>query len=128
MLEEIKHTQQIQTQFLGNMEIVSSYKNENDIALTQRQKRIIKTFVDNHFKDRNFIITYYHVFVCKYFVALHIAYFPKDAHNTIYTQTRKTLWIGVKGAIKKFTVSTGIGAKERNVKKIYKYYIKAEDR
>lgn len=120
-------TIQIETPYLGVKEKITSFSNEENIRLTNSQQQIVKTIVDNHLMDTKYIVNNYDIFVCKYFVAIHIWYFPKDAHNTVYTLTRKTIYVGPKGAIKKFTCATGLG-KDRNLKDIWRYYIKADER
>ena len=125
-MQEIIQTTQIQTEFLGIREREISYKNGENISLTKPQQRIVKEFVDNHFKDERYVVLSYHVFVCKYFVGINLSYFPKDSHNTVYTLARKTLYVGPKGGIRRFTCACGI-SEERNVKELFNYYKKAED-
>lgn len=123
---DVKTTKMMQTLYVGELAQQISFKNEDGVKLTPKQTRIIKEFMTNHTTDKRYTLLFQHIMVSKYFVAASVAYFPKDAHNTVYTTQRKTIYVGPKGGLRKFTCQVGIGS-ERNVVDIADYYMKADD-
>ncbi len=126
LITEVKKL--VETPFLGTVECTFTYNGfDNGIhKMSFAQKRIIKEFVDNHISNQKYVVTYFHVHTSRTFCGISIAYFPKNAHNTVYTERRKTIWVGRKGGIRKFTAQSSLG-KEQNLKSIWHYYLKADD-
>lgn len=113
------------TPYLGNLLTEFEVKSDGT-KITKSQKSIIKELVDNHINANGYTLLRQNIFVSKYFVAVDIHYFPTNSKNTVFVDTRKTMWIGKRGGLKKFTVQTGL-SKERNLIKIYDYYMKADE-
>ena len=101
-------------------------KNEDKIKLTRAQKNLVVRIVKGHVEDKNYFFSWATITINKYFVAVGFYYYPITAIDNPYVSKQKEFWIGPKGAIQRATTQTGIG-KEHNIKKIAKYYFKAED-
>tara|TARA_B110001454_G_scaffold180858_1_gene174635 strand:+ start:5 stop:427 length:423 start_codon:yes stop_codon:yes gene_type:complete len=122
---ETKNTKIIPTPYMGNQLFESEFKSDGT-KYTKQQKKIIQEFVKNHTTDPNYVPTWLHQHSGKYFAGATVRYFPKDAKNRAYTDTMKTLWVGKRGGIKRFTVRSALG-NERNLKGLYDYYKTAKD-
>lgn len=108
---ETKVTKQIQTDFMGDKTSEFEYASTNpNIKLTRAQHSLVKEMIDNHLCSQKYLVSWYSVYVCEYFVSIAIKYFPKDAKNTIYCSATKNIHIGKKGAIRKLTTYYGCNA------------------
>lgn len=102
------------------------YENKDNIKLSRYQKNLVIRIIKGHVENPEYFFEWAKVHVNKYFVAIGLYYYPRNAIGNPYVNSHKNFWIGPKGAIKKATTKTGIG-KEHNIKKIAEYYFKAED-
>jgi hypothetical protein len=121
---ETNYKKVVDTAFVGKRTVEYHFKTDGTI-MSKAQAKTIKRLIENVMTAKEYQILGLDIFVNKYFASVSLRYFPKFAHNVVYVETFKTLWIGKRGGIRKFTVKTGIG-KERNVAKIAEYYMKAD--
>jgi len=123
---ETKHTKFIKTPHMGNMKTETIFKGTPNFKMTKPQARVIKEFIDNHTRNPKYVPSWLFVHTDPHFSGASVAYFPKDAHNTLYTEHRKTIWVGKKGGIRKFVKASPLG-KDVDVKGLERYYFKPEE-
>jgi len=123
---ETKHRKFVKTPHLGNVEVETRFSGTPNFRMTKPQSRLLKEFIDNHTRNPKYVANYLFVHTNPHFAGASVSYFPKEAHNTVYTTNRKTIFVGKKGGVHKFTKASALG-KDINVKGLERYYFKPEE-
>ena len=122
LLDNMKQTQTntiIETPFVGtqNCQVNFSTKDNQTTKLTRKQARLVKEAIDNHMNDKSIVITRYDIAIYPKFVSVMLSYFPKEAHNTVWTTTNKHCMIGKNGGIRFLECGSSMNKNENMIPK-----------
>lgn len=107
---ETSISKEMATDFIGTVSAQFKFlTHDPEVKLSSIQRQMVKVMIEAHATNEEYVITYQSIFVSDHFVAVTLWYFPRDAKNRVYCTSRKTIYIGVNGGIRKMTTAIGMG-------------------